>query len=199
MVLRQKVQLALRSGKPALAQEAAAANRNLRLNNVVAAAKGVKLRVQENADTVLLVILKNQPEYWQQSDKRQAKTEKPFIFKAADKNHADKNRDKGQRCAQVRLTHNQNKRHQNIGKDRQIILKFLQPLDALIHKRRQADNQKHLGKFTRLKGQRANLNPALRTKLAMSDKHNDEQQNNIKDIQLAGVVFQHMIIKGQRH
>ena len=69
MVFRQKVQLALRSGQPAFAKEAAAADSNFRLNNMITAAERIKLRVQKNTDTVLLIILQNHPKRRQQGHK----------------------------------------------------------------------------------------------------------------------------------
>ena len=87
MVFRQKIQLALRSGQPALAKEAAAADSNFGLNNMITAAERIKLRIQKNADTVLLIILQNHPKCRQQGHKGQSHAEEPFILKAADKNH----------------------------------------------------------------------------------------------------------------
>ena len=87
MVFRQKVQLALRSGQPALAKEAATADSNFGLNNMITAAERIKLRIQKNADTVLLIILQNHPKCRQQGHKSQPHAEEPLILKAADKNH----------------------------------------------------------------------------------------------------------------
>ena len=96
MVFRQKVQLTLRSGQPAFAKKSAAADSNFRLNNITAA-KRIKLRIQKNTDTVLLIILQNHPKDRHQSHKSQSHAEEPFIFEAADKNHTYKDSNKGQR------------------------------------------------------------------------------------------------------
>ena len=97
MVFRQKVQLALRSGQPAFAKKSAAADSNFRLNNMITAAERIKLRIQKNTDTVLLIILQNHPKGRQQGHKSQSHAEEPFIFEAADKNHTYKDSNKGQR------------------------------------------------------------------------------------------------------
>src|SRR5690606_39765409 len=75
-VLGQVVQVRLRALQPALAGQAAGADRDLRLDDVPAGAQRIRLRVQEGEDAVLLVRLEH-PEPRRRRGRREARERGP--------------------------------------------------------------------------------------------------------------------------
>ena len=84
--LRQELEVRLRAVQPALAEQAARADRDLRLNDVVARAERIGLGIQEREHARLLIVAHERPEHGQRREPERAEHEHDAHADAGEQN-----------------------------------------------------------------------------------------------------------------
>ena len=118
MVLGQEVQLTLRPAEQPLPEEQPGANRNLRLDDMVARTERVDIRIHEDHNAHLLIVLQKMPEYGHRCKSESEDTEENPQANARDEHHAEEDRKKDQRRSEIRLLQNEQERDENIAGNR---------------------------------------------------------------------------------
>lgn len=195
MVFRQEVQLALGPLEEAFAKEHARTDGDLRLDDMIAGAKGVGIGIEEDRNTGLLVILEEMPAYRRQDDAGQEDVAQEGHLDAADEEHAEGNGQEDETRPQVRLFQDQEKGNPDVEADGQDLAPCVELAYAVAEDRCRADDHDELGKFRRLQRDRAELDPALGAQGRRTDEHDGDQHEQVDDVQGLGVFLQLRIIE----
>src|SRR5450756_782765 len=107
----QETEPALGSLLPALAEDAARADRDSGLPDLVARAPRGEVRIEERADPVLLVVLQEEPRPSDGERPRHDEDGPPAPGEAAEEERREEERQIRERDAEVRLQHDENHRH----------------------------------------------------------------------------------------
>src|SRR5450759_3132579 len=107
----QETEPALGSLLPALAEDAARADRDSGLPDLVARAPRGEVRIEERADPVLLVILQEEPRPSDGERRRHDEDGPPAPWEAAEEARREEERQVRESDAEVRLQHDENHRH----------------------------------------------------------------------------------------
>src|SRR5450830_1804450 len=107
----QETEPALGSLLPALAEDAARADRDSGLPDLVARAPRGEVRIEERADPVLLVVLQEEPRPSDGERRRHDEDGPPAPGEAAEEERREEERQIRERDAEVRLQHDENHRH----------------------------------------------------------------------------------------
>ena len=114
---------------------------------------------------------------------------------ACGKNHAEKNSEKDQRCAEIRLLQDKQERQGNIARNGQEILQRIELPDPILKERGQGDDHDDLREFRRLQRNGPELYPTLRAESRLPDDHDEDEHDNIEDVQILAVSLQRLVIK----
>ena len=195
MVFRQEVQLALGPLEEALAKEHARTDGDFGLDDVVTGTEGVGIRIEEDRNTGLLVILEKMPAYRRQDDAGQKDIPQEGHLDAADEEHAKGNGQEDKTRPQVRLFQDKQERNPDIEADGQDLAPRIELAYAVAEDGRRADDHDELGKFRRLQGNRPELDPTLGPQGRRADEHDGDQHEQVDDVQGFGVFFQLRIVE----
>ena len=144
VVLRQKVQLALRSVEEPFAKEHTRPDGDFRLDDVVAGAQRIDIRIHEDHDAHFLIIFEKMPEHRHGGKSGRKDSSEQPQSDSRNENHAEENRHEDERGAEIRLLQNEQERHADVGCNRQQVMQRIEMADAFLHHAREADDHDEL-------------------------------------------------------
>lgn len=187
MFFGEEIQVALGAGKKTFAPDAAGAEGNFGLNNMVAGSLRVAFRVQERQNSILLVVVQKMPKHGGCcSDGGDDGGEFPPLDTGEIKQGGGTEQDH-QRCAQIRLNHNKcdgdgnsNGRNDYAAQGADFFVRRIAEVAGEL----QNDGQFH--QFGRLKLEETEVYPALGAHAGMSGDINDKKQKEREQIKRSG-------------
>ena len=194
MVLGQKVQLTLCAAEKPLAEEHSRANRNLRLDDVIARAERIDVRIHEHHDAHFLVVLEKMPKHGHRRKSRGEDAKEKAQSYPRRKDHAEEDRQKDERRAKIRLLQDEEKRYTDIGCNGGEIHQGIN-FSTLFKHCCKRDDHNEFRKLRRLYADRAECDPPLCTKCRLPDKHNENEQYKIEHVEVIPIPLQDLIVE----
>jgi len=194
MVLGQEVQLTLCAAEKPLAKEHARANRNLRLDDVIARAERIDVRIHKHHDAHFLVILEKMPKHRHRCKSRGEDAKEKAQSYPRRKDHAEKDRQKDERRTEIRLLQNEKERNADIRRHGDEVHDGVNLIAFFDHGGKRDDHDE-FGELRRLYADRAERNPTLRTECRLSDEHDKDEQHEIEHVEVIPITLQNLIVK----
>mgnify|MGYP000750799294 CR=1 FL=1 len=199
MIFREEIQLALRAFEKALPDETAAADGNLRLDDMVTGAIRIDVRIEKDEDTHLLVAVQHEePDEREDYDERKKSAFHELHLEPGNIKHAEGDGREDKARTKVRLDEDQKCRKCHHTRDRQKALPCLEAGSVIRHEPCQTDDHDDFRKFGRLQRERADLDPALRPKRTRSGEFDDQKQDRIDAIEYGDEAIEFPVVKIER-
>lgn len=199
MIFREEIQLALRAFEKTLPDETAAADGNLRLDDMVTGAIRIDVRIEKDEDTHLLVAVQHEePDEREDYNERKKGAFHKLHLESGNIKHAEGDGREDKARTKVRLDEDQKCRKCHHTRDRQKTLPCLEAGFVIRHEPCQTDDHDDFRKFRRLQRERADLDPALRPKRTRSGEFDDQKQDRIDPIEDGYEAIEFPVVKIER-
>lgn len=199
MIFREEIQLALRAFEKTLPDETAAADGNLRLDDMVTGAIRIDVRIEKDEDTHLLVAVQHEePDEREDYDERKKGAFHKLHLESGNIKHAEGDGREDKARTKVRLDEDQKCRKCHHPCDRQKALPCLEARFVIRHEPCQTDDHDDFRKFRRLQRERADLDPALRPERTRPGEFDDQKQDRIDPIEDGYEAIEFPVVKIER-
>lgn len=199
MIFREEIQLALRAFEKTLPDETAAADGNLRLDDMVTGAIRIDVRIEEDEDTHLLVAVQDkEPDKREDHDECKKSAFHELHLEPGNIKHAEGDGREDKARTKVRLDEDQKCRKRHHPCDRQKTLPCLEAGSVMRHEPCQTDDHDDFCKFGRLQRERTELDPALRPERTRPGEFDDQKQDRIDAIEDGDEAIEFPVVKIER-